>query len=192
MKQTEITQLTRERMVYSLKKHMQKKPLEKITVREITEECDLNRQTFYYHFQDIYALTTWMFQQEAIELLKKSTNCETWQDGILLILYYVKDNASVWNCALNSLGRINLKEIFYHDAKHIVDSIIGELIGDMRISPQYIHFLTDFYIEAILGQIINWAGDGMPLTPDQLMLYLDVTIYGNLETALKRAAEEHL
>nr|WP_302597527.1 TetR/AcrR family transcriptional regulator C-terminal domain-containing protein [uncultured Cellulosilyticum sp.] len=192
MKQEEISRLTRERMAYSLKKYMAKKPLEKITVREITEDCDLNRQTFYYHFQDIYDLTIWMFQQEAIELLKQSKSCETWQDGILLLLRYIQENVAVWICALNSLGRINLKSIFYQDAKHIVDLIINELIGDMKISDQYLQFLSDFYIDAVLGQVINWCIAETPLSADLLMHYLDVTLYGNLENALERAQAEHL
>lgn len=192
MKQAEISQLTRERMAQSLKKYMQKKPLEKITVREITDDCNLNRQTFYYHFQDIYALTTWMFQQEASELLKSSTGCENWKEGIILTLRYIHENATVWNCAVNSLGRINLKEIFYPDAKHIVDAIISEIIGNLKVSPDYIQFLSDFYIEALMGQIIHWAGSKEPMPYMQLMQYLDITLYGNLETALKRAEEEHL
>lgn len=192
MKQSEISQITRERMAQSLKKYMHKKALEKITVREITDDCNLNRQTFYYHFQDIYALTAWMFQQEAIELLKKSTGCETWKEGIILMLRYIHENAIVWNCALNSLGRINLKEIFYPDAKHIVDAIINEVLGNLKVSPEYIQFLSDFYIEAIMGQVINWAGSKEPMPYLQLMQYLDVTLYGNLENALSRASEDHL
>ena len=52
----------------SLKKFMAQKPLNKITIREIVEDCGVNRQTLYYHFEDIYALGKWMFDQEAVEL----------------------------------------------------------------------------------------------------------------------------
>lgn len=192
MKQKEMSHLTRQRMADSLKNHMKKKPLDKITVREITEDCDLNRQTFYYHFQDIYALTNWMFQQEALELLKASSNCSTWRDGIILLLDYIHENILIWNCALNSLGNIRIKEIFYTDAKYIINIIINELMDNISVSDDYLHFLTDFYIDAILGQVIQWASSKNPMPPERLMQYLDVTLYGNLEHALKRATEERL
>lgn len=45
----------------SLRKLMVTKPLSKISIREITEDCGVNRQTFYYHFHDIFDLLEWMF-----------------------------------------------------------------------------------------------------------------------------------
>ena len=50
---------------------MAQKPIDKITIRDITDLCDMRRQNFYYHFQDIYDLMHWMFQQEAVSLLEK-------------------------------------------------------------------------------------------------------------------------
>ena len=38
---------------------MEKKSFDKITISDITDKCGLNRQTFYYHFQDKYELLNW-------------------------------------------------------------------------------------------------------------------------------------
>ena len=46
---------------------MNKKPLSRITINEIVQDCGLNRNSFYYHFEDIYALFKWMLEQEAID-----------------------------------------------------------------------------------------------------------------------------
>ena len=47
---------------------LQQRPLSKITVNDIVEECGVARQTFYYHFQDIYDLLQWIFLQAAAEM----------------------------------------------------------------------------------------------------------------------------
>ena len=73
----------------ALKEKMCHKPLDKITVREITEECGVNRQTFYYHFEDIYDLLKWVYQQEIILLMKKQEVVKTWQDALLVLLDYL-------------------------------------------------------------------------------------------------------
>ena len=60
MKHEESTLLTKKALAASLKKSMEKKPLKKITVSGIITDCNVNRKTFYYHFEDIYALLKWM------------------------------------------------------------------------------------------------------------------------------------
>ena len=54
----------------ALKKLLQKKFLDDITVKELVEECEVNRQTFYYHFQDIYDLLRWFLEHETSEALR--------------------------------------------------------------------------------------------------------------------------
>lgn len=51
-----MSQITKRALASSLKKMMEKKPLSKITVTDLTRECGINRHTFYYHFKDIYDL----------------------------------------------------------------------------------------------------------------------------------------
>ena len=54
MKHNEQSQQTKQALSEALKAMMKKKPLNKITVRELVEDCGVNRKTFYYHFEDIY------------------------------------------------------------------------------------------------------------------------------------------
>ena len=60
----EITSFnTKKSLAESLKKAMKSKTLSKITVSEIILDCGVNRKTFYYHFENIYALLKWMLEQ---------------------------------------------------------------------------------------------------------------------------------
>ena len=59
-----MSQTTKRALSASLKKLLAKKPLDKITVTDIAEDCEVGRQTFYYHFQDIYDLMEWTFTEE--------------------------------------------------------------------------------------------------------------------------------
>lgn len=60
-----MSQMTKKSLAVSLKKMLAQKPLEKIKVIDITEDCEVNRQTFYYHFKDIYDLLEWVYTNEA-------------------------------------------------------------------------------------------------------------------------------
>ena len=61
--------LTKRMLAQSLIKLLYQEPLSGITVQQIADDCGVNRQTFYYHFQDIYALLEWIFEEDARQLL---------------------------------------------------------------------------------------------------------------------------
>ena len=56
-----MSQVTKRALAASLIKLLSQKPLDKVTVKDIIEDCGVNRQTFYYHFKDIYDLVDWIF-----------------------------------------------------------------------------------------------------------------------------------
>ena len=77
--------LTKKELAASLKKMMQKTPFDKITVKDLVKECGVNRQTFYYHFQDIYELLGLIYKTEALGAIADYKSYETWQQGFLKI-----------------------------------------------------------------------------------------------------------
>ena len=65
-----VAQTTKRALEASLKKLLLRKPLNKITINDITEDCGVNRMTFYYHFKDIYDLVDWILVEDATEALE--------------------------------------------------------------------------------------------------------------------------
>ena len=76
-----MSQITKRALEASLKKLLLKKPLNKITINDITEDCGVNRMTFYYHFKDIYDLVDWILVEDATEALEGHQDFETWSDA---------------------------------------------------------------------------------------------------------------
>ena len=65
-----MSQTTKRALEASLKKLLLQKPLNKITINDITEDCGVNRMTFYYHFKDIYDLVDWIMVEDAAKALE--------------------------------------------------------------------------------------------------------------------------
>ena len=192
MKHEVSTQITKETLSASLKRKMEKKALSKITVTEIVEDCGFNRRTFYYHFEDIYALVEWMLEQEAVELLRRSSSCLTWDEGVLLLLGYIKSNDHICRCALDGLGRELLQKFFYNDAIGIVRNIVNELSEGVSVSDSYKRFIAQFYTRALAETALSWITGGMKESPQELVKLLDVTVRGNVKAALCRAQEQRI
>ena len=76
-------------LALALKELMAQKPIDRITIHDLTERCGIRRQTFYYHFEDVYDLLRWMFQEEAITLLRQHEGMLVWQEGLLQLFHYI-------------------------------------------------------------------------------------------------------
>ena len=87
-----MAQKTKASLARALKELVDEKPLAQITVTEIASRAGINRQTFYYHFKDIYELIGWIYQTEALEAVEGYVSCEAWQQGMLRFLEYIKEN----------------------------------------------------------------------------------------------------
>ena len=79
-------------LAYALKDLLKNKPLNKITVSDITDKCGINRQTFYYHFADIMELVGWIIEKEADDALKNNTTYDTWQEGFESLFKMLKED----------------------------------------------------------------------------------------------------
>lgn len=77
---------TKQAIAESLKHHLLRKPITKITINDITEDCGISRMTFYYHFNDIYDLVEWVCTEEARAALSDDRTAETWQMGFQSLL----------------------------------------------------------------------------------------------------------
>ena len=79
-----MSQMTKNALADSLKALLEFRPVDKITISDITDDCGVNRMTFYYHFQDIYDLLEWSWIREANKVLNGKKTYDTWQQLSLI------------------------------------------------------------------------------------------------------------
>ena len=179
--------MTKRLMVQSLKKYMAKKPLGKISVREITEDSGVNRQTFYYHFEDIYDMVKWMYQEEAVKLMAEHEGVLLWQDGILQLFRYIEENRAVCLCALNSLGHQHLKRFFYDDIHAAIERTFLSITEKVPTVPKdYANFLIHYYSIALAALIESWLLGDIKQTPEELIEFIDITINDQIRGGFQR------
>jgi len=162
MKHEEKTLQTKKALAVSLKKHMEVLPLNKITVRHLIEDCDINRKTFYYHFRDIYDLLHWTFNEESVEVVKHFNLIDDYESAIGFVMDYVEQNKHILNCALDSLGREHLRQFFFADFNEVMRSIVTRLEEQLQspLEDSFREFICTFYSEAIAGIICEWIRRG--------------------------------
>lgn len=187
----EITNLmTKRTIAASLKKIIKNKSLDKITVREIIEDCGVNRKTFYYHFDNIYDLVKWIFEEEAINIVKQYDLIVDYHDAIQFILDYVEDNKLICNCVFDVIGRDELKKFFQKDFIYIFNNIVDQLSEGKKVSEEYKVFLVNFYTESLASLLINWIRNKEKYDKQKMIQYVSLTLFGSIEYNLEKAENE--
>lgn len=103
---------TKRAFASSLKNKLQTKPLEKITVTDICEDCEVNRQTFYNHFKDIFDLVEWIYTVDADKAMDGKKAYQTWEEGFLHLFEYALKEKSFVIRPYPSISREHLENFF--------------------------------------------------------------------------------
>jgi probable dihydroxyacetone kinase regulator len=179
-----MSQTTKKSLAQSLKKLMNTTPLAKITINDIVRDCGVNRRTFYYHFQDIYALLEWIFRTEVASAMAENTTSRTWQQGFLNILIYLDENRKMVLNTYNSIGREHLEIHLYSAVYALVVHVVDEIAVDMNVSKEKKEFVVNFYKFAFVGLLLEWIRTNMTKNSEQIINNLDQIISGDIHRAL--------
>ena len=184
----EASEAAKREICAALKALMAQKPLNKITVAEIMQSCGMVRQHFYYHFVDIYDAVRWMFDQEAVALLRKHEGVMLWQDGLLQLFQYLQENRAVCLCALHSMSREHLKRFFQTDIHAIIQNTIQRIVMelDCQASDREVDLLTRFYVGALVSMIEEWLLGEIQEPPEELLRFADQLLKDHVRGAALR------
>ena len=173
-------------MAQSLKNLLLKKPLNKITINDITDDCGINRMTFYYHFKDIYDLAEWACLQEAAKVIKENKTHDTWQEGMLQIFYTVRGNKPL----IMNVYRCVHKEQTERYLKPLVDNLLLGVINEesegLNVREEDKEFIAQVYSYIFIGLMLDWIKDDMKEDPESIVHRLAVLIKDSVPSALKR------
>lgn len=181
-----MSQTTKRALAASLKKLLAEKPLDKITVTDIVEDCEVNRQTFYYHFKDIFDLVEWIYSIEATKAIDGKKTYDTWQQGFLQIFEYVLDNKAFVKNTYHSVSREHLEKYLYNETYNLLIGVIEEKAAGMQVRDDDKAFMANFYKYAFVGLMLEWVRTGMKETPTSIIEHLSILIQGDFAGALER------
>ena len=181
-----MSQVTKRALEASLKNLLLKKPLEKITINDITEDCGINRMTFYYHFKDIYDLIEWCCVEDAKKALEGKKTYDTWQQGFLQIFEAVLDNKPFILNVYHSVSREQVEIYLYKLTYDLLIGVVEEKSAGMSIRDEDKKFIADFYKYAFVGLMLDWVKHDMREDPKQIIERLSLLMHGNIPSAIEK------
>ena len=176
---------TKKALADALKKTMAVKPIDRITVNDLVETCGVSRQTFYYHFDDVYDLLEWVFEEDANANLPSEVVYDNWKRDVTLWFQYLYDNASFALNVYNSNSRLYMLRYIRGRLRECIRSFAEIVAEDRSIDCQDFEFIVEFYSHIVVGLIAQWMDQGMQLpreiTAEKVLKVLDNSIENIME-----------
>lgn len=181
-----MSEITKRALEQSLKNLLLQKPLSKITISDITDDCGINRMTFYYHFKDIYDLIEWSCEEDASRALAGRKTYETWQQGFAQLFAAVLENKPFIMNVYHSVSREQVENYLYKVTYALLESVVEEQAAGMSVRPEDKAFIANVYKYAFVGLMLDWIKHDMKGDPKELIEKLDLVIHGSVAAALER------
>lgn len=180
-----MADLTKNALAASVSELLKIRPIDKITVKEITDRCGVTRNTFYYHFHDIYDLCSWIFIRQTEEILNTYRGEDSWKEGFSAGLNYLYENKNMIYHVYRSVSKTELDRYLYRVTEKYALGLVEAKAADMTISEKTKKVAADFYKNAFVGSIWQWIEEDMETEPETLAVLCDSIFRGTVREALE-------
>ncbi|MBQ1424021.1 MAG: TetR/AcrR family transcriptional regulator C-terminal domain-containing protein [Lachnospiraceae bacterium] len=162
-----MADLTRRAIRASFLKLLEESPISKITVKDIAAECGINRNTFYYHYQDIPALLLEIVKEDSDRLIRDYPTIDSLEEAIRVACRLVMDNRKVMQHIYHSVNRDIFENYLWEICAHVVEKYFDTIYGGRKISAFDRETLINYYKCECFGQVIYWLENGLSDTAMQ-------------------------
>lgn len=185
-----MAKFTKKAIMYEFMSILEVKSLDKITVKDICEHCEINRNTFYYYFEDIYDVLNAVFEMEKESVLEEIKDNSSFLDAYKRSASIILNNKK----AVIHIYQSKRGDILRNYLEAVIKDFVGRAVEDAaegyQIKEEDIRYITNFYAFAIAGSTMRWIENGLPPYREELLSRItrsfEVTIRDMIEMCVEK------
>lgn len=179
-----MPKFTKTAIMQSFVKLLDSTPFDRITVKDIVDDCGVNRNTFYYNFEDIYALVDELFSEEVARVLEKQRTCNSWQGGLYYGAEFVLKNKRAVYHLYHSTKKDQLERYFKRVVYDAAAEVVKHEAEGLNCTDADVEFVAGFYGEAVIGMIRRWLDSDMKGDLEAMIRKLSALLDSNVRQAI--------
>ena len=165
--------------------------LDKITVRDIVEECEINRNTFYYHYSDIYDLLDDLFRMETEKFMSEdidenTTFGEEYERAACFVLKYKKAILHIYDSKKRDVLQNYLETLAFS----FISRFVKKEADGYGLPDEDIDYITGFYTHAIVGNTLGWIKRKLPSGQEKFIARTAGTFNATVKDMIRQCLEE--
>ena len=156
-----MANFTRTAIKETFLKLLNQRPLNQITVKNIVEDCGINRNSFYYHFEDLPSLVEEIVGEHVRNLVQKHPTVSSVEECADAVIELVMENRRAIYHIYNSLSRDVFERYLMDGCGYIVSTYLKAEFAGKPIDPADLDALIRLHKCACFGSVIDWLNSGM-------------------------------
>lgn len=140
---------------------LEERPLADITVKDIVEKCGINRNSFYYHYQDLPALLEEIIREEAEEIICKYPNVNSIVECYDALIEFASHRKRTIMHIYRSVNREMFEQYLMQVSAYFIRSYVDAAFGRVEISAEDRQTIIDYYKCVGFGLVLDWLNSGM-------------------------------
>lgn len=171
-------------------KLLNEKPLSQISVRDIVDDCGVNRNTFYYYYQDLPQLLELVINEEIDQVIEKHPSVDSVEEGVNALIGFSMENRKAIMHIYQSVNRDVFEKFYWKICDHVVTSLVGDTLKERGIEEKECRMILDYAMCVCFGLTMGWMESGMKSDIQEFTNWLFDVHYGTLEEVLKRCEKK--
>lgn len=187
-----MANFTKKAIVDSFYNLLQKKHLNQITVKDIVTDCGVNRNSFYYYFEDIPSLLTEQIDFLCEKIMANYSEHSSIEDWLIYVLSLAKENRKILNNCLSYIERSTYEKYMTKVFGYIISKYIEKTAEAKSVSDDDREIIVRFFIYQYTGFFLDWFKNGMS---DDISRLISRTSYlqdGILEMMISKASSQNI
>ena len=183
------------RLIDSFKELALTVPVEKITIKEITDKAGVIRTTFYNHFQDKYMLMEKLFYEDIIKPVKPLLDNDMVDETLLLIFKNLQKEKALYTRLSHTSGQNSFEQIIRGLIRDMLIDYMNQRTSpaQLQLIRQKYRWLTldniaDYYAQSMSFVAISWIQSSTDATPEEVAGIFDVILTSSLKDFLNNLA----
>lgn len=156
-----MAKFTKEVIKSSFLKLLEEKPYTKISVRDIVEECNINRNSFYYHYQDIPTLLREIIQEQTDDIIRRYPSIDSVEDSLSVALEFALQNKRAVLHIYNSVSRDLYEQHLWALCDYAIRTYFNSAFSNRQISDADLEIIIRHLKSELFGTVSDWLETGM-------------------------------
>lgn len=168
---------------------LNKKPIHSVTVTELAKKCQIERKTFYYHYENLTELVKEIFEEELAIVIEEFNETLSWEDSFILAAKFILDNKKAIKHMYESDYKADVEKYVFSIAGEIMNKYVSLVAKETKAKDIDVKLIAYFYQCALSSSLIQWVASGMKTDPVALTNRIGKLMDGNILLSLKRSED---
>lgn len=179
--------LTQKALMTTFEEMLEEMQFDKITVSALVKRCGISPNTFYYHYQDIYALLNTWLSRKIGEMRAQSGDSGGWREEAKIFLHYCQEHPKTIYHIFDSLSREQLERYVFSSTEDSFAKQVRLRVEGKNLTEEHVDEIIQFCKFAYMGFFIKFLWNRMDFdvdkSVDRLGTMFENFVYGEINRA---------